>query len=147
LTLAKTASPTQLPKSGGNVTFTLVIQNTTPMAIAITSITDSVFGNIDGKGDCSVASANPLAGNGSYTCSFAEFVTPDHKNTATVRGAVGPVSVDASDDAEVTTMPSVPALGPSSPLGPSWGVLALFGLLLSVGAWLTSRRSELGGRR
>ncbi len=129
----------------GNVTFTVSIQNNDPSPVQITKIEDTVFGNLDGKGSCKLSDVSPLAANGTYMCSFTEMVGPGHQNTVQVEGTIGNRTVSGSDDATIAQ--SVPLLGPLTRLGPSWGLLALFFLLLSVGAWLAARGHEISPRR
>jgi hypothetical protein len=56
------------------VTFTVTVNNDSPGdALTITSLTDSVYGDLSGKGNCSVPQTIPLGG-GPYTCSFTAVV-------------------------------------------------------------------------
>lgn len=109
ITLTKTASASSLPEPGGPVVFTLVVTNTSSVdSVTITSLTDTVFGDLNGQGDCSVPQAlgNALSGNNVYTCSFTANVTGNanasHTNTATAAGTDDDgASVMASDDENV----------------------------------------------
>ncbi|MCG8462795.1 MAG: choice-of-anchor D domain-containing protein, partial [Holophagales bacterium] len=90
--LTKTASPTIVLEPGGNVAFSLRVDNTSPWEpVTLTSLVDDVHGDLDGQGTCSLP-RSILAGSG-YDCSFTAFVA----------GNAGYVEVDtvtgiASDD-------------------------------------------------
>jgi hypothetical protein len=74
-TLTKTANPASINEPGGDIEFTLLITNDSAVdAITITSLTDSIHGNLNGQGDCSVSQGIAAAG-GSYTCSFTANVS------------------------------------------------------------------------
>ena len=69
ITVTKPANPTSLPEPGGNATFSVVVENTSAAdSVTITSLTDDVYGNLDGKGTCDVPQT--IAAGGSYSCSF-----------------------------------------------------------------------------
>ncbi len=76
LSVSKSASPASRPEPGGNFTFTVVVTNTSVEPIRITSITDSIYGDLAtlagstcGDGiDMSLAAAP--GPNNSFTCSF-----------------------------------------------------------------------------
>jgi YVTN family beta-propeller protein len=112
IVVTKTANPTGLPEPGGPVNFTVRIDNTSAVdAVTITSLVDSVHGDVNGKGTCSVPRTIPTGGF--YECSF----------TATVNGNAGRAErdvitasgtdddgkpVSGNDDATVT-ITNVPA--------------------------------------
>lgn len=105
ITLTKTADPTSVDEPGGNVSFTILVVNNSSSDATLDSLNDSVYGNLNGKGDCSVP--QPLAANGgSYTCSFTAFVSGNaadvHTNIATAVASNAGGSDTASDDATVT---------------------------------------------
>ena len=54
MTVTKTANPTSVPETGGNVTFTFSVKNDAAETLSLTSLTDDVFGNLHGQGTCSV---------------------------------------------------------------------------------------------
>ena len=75
ISLTKTANPTQVLEPGGNATFTVVVRNDSLAStdpVTITSLTDDIYGNLNGRGTCSVPRTIPAGG--SYTCSFVGFV-------------------------------------------------------------------------
>ncbi len=102
----KTANPTSVDEPGGNVTFTFVINNTSPVDLVnITSLEDSIYGDLDGQGDCEVPQTLPV--DGSYTCSFTTFVAGNagdaETNVVTATGVDDDGStVTDTDDATVT---------------------------------------------
>ena len=55
IAVTKTASPTSIQEPGGNATFSVSVKNTSAVdTVTITSLTDDVYGNLDGKGTCDV---------------------------------------------------------------------------------------------
>ena len=85
--VTKTANPTAVPETGGNVTFTFTVKNTsTEEPVTITSLNDSVYGTLAGDADCQVGTV--LAAGAE--CSFSitrwvegDFSGPDHVNVFT----------------------------------------------------------------
>jgi len=85
-TVIKTASPSSVPESGAEVTFTFTVNNTGEEEVTLTSLSDPFFGgSLDGQGTCAVGGAIPAGG--SYTCSLTEWLESptlaDHTNTVT----------------------------------------------------------------
>jgi uncharacterized repeat protein (TIGR01451 family) len=114
VSVTKTANPTSVPETGGNVTFTFQVENTGVQDVTLTSLTDDVFGDLNGQGDCVTGGLIPIGG--SYTCSMTTFLTGDplvpHVNvaTATVEDGGGTDFTD-TDDATVTfTVVGAPGL-------------------------------------
>ncbi len=64
----KTADPTQVNEPGGMVTFTVKVRNDSPVEVTLNSLDDSIYGDLNGKGNCSVPQT--LGPGGSYECSF-----------------------------------------------------------------------------
>ncbi len=112
LALTKVANPTSVPEPGGIVTFTFSITNTSAVdSITIDTLTDSIYGNLNGRGNCAVGQT--LAAGASYTCSFSTTVTGNagdsETNIAIVTGTDDDGNdVHASDDATVN-ITDVPA--------------------------------------
>ena len=113
LVVQKTATPTELPEPGGEFTFEVVVVNNSPMPVTVTSINDSVYGDltqVTGRmtGTTCALPQTPLAANGGqYSCSFTANVTgqPGFTETdvVTVFGQDGEGNtVSSSDDATVT---------------------------------------------
>ena len=83
ISVIKTADPTEVMEPGGDVTFTVTVNNDSVAdPLNLTSLIDDIHGNLDGQGNCSVPQS--IALNGSYTCSF----------TATVNGNAGDSETD-----------------------------------------------------
>jgi uncharacterized repeat protein (TIGR01451 family) len=103
--LTKDASVATVPETGGDVTFSVVVVNTGPTEVTITSLVDDVFGDLDGVGSCAVPQTLTPVG-GTYDCSFTEPLsgvpsTP-HVNVVTVTGVdSGGDEVSDADDATV----------------------------------------------
>ena len=131
ISVTKTANPTSVTEPGGPVTFTVLIDNTSAVdSVTIDSLTDSVHGDLNGQGDCSVPQTIPAGG--SYTCSF----------TATVSGSAGYVETDVatasgidddgdpvsnSDDATVTITVEPTPVPPAAsiPTTSQWGLIGM----------------------
>ena len=55
IAVTKTADPASLPEPGGQVTFSVKVENTSAVdSVTISSLVDDVYGNLDGKGTCDV---------------------------------------------------------------------------------------------
>jgi uncharacterized repeat protein (TIGR01451 family) len=67
-TVSKTASPSTRPAPGGTFTFGVTVTNTGTQPVTLVSLTDSVYGDLSGRGTCGVGAALPS--NASYSCSF-----------------------------------------------------------------------------
>ena len=106
ISVTKTASPTEVAEPGGDVAFTVVVENTSAVdSVTIDSLMDDIHGDLDGQGDCSVPQTIPAGA--SYTCSFTVQVTGNAGDTETdVVTATGTDddgnAVSDSDDATVT---------------------------------------------
>ncbi len=87
--VTKSATPTSLPEPGGNATFDVTVKNTSPVdSVTITSLSDDVYGDLDGKGTCDVPQT--LAPGASYSCSFTGAVSGNagsqHTDVVTASG-------------------------------------------------------------
>jgi hypothetical protein len=104
--VVKTASVNTLPEPGGPVTFTFVVSETSGLAaVAIDTLSDSIYGDLNGQGDCAVPQLIPAGG--SYTCAITVVVSGNagfvETNVVTASGRDehgNPVS--GSDDETVT---------------------------------------------
>ncbi len=105
ITLIKTAAPVIIPEPGGNVTFSVVVNNTSAVdTVTINSLIDNVHGDLNGQGDCSVPQV--ILPSQSYSCSFNLYISGDANTSETdVVTASGTdddgVAVMAADDATV----------------------------------------------
>ena len=85
IVVTKTANPTSLPEPGGNVDFTVRIDNTSAVdTVTISSLIDDIHGNLNGQGNCSVPQV--IAVGGFYECTFTASVngSPGYSETDTV---------------------------------------------------------------
>lgn len=104
--VVKTANPEQVNASGEPVEFTVRIENTGKNAVTINSLVDDQFGNLNGRGTCSVPQSIPVGG--SYTCVFTEPVVFDegsctHTNVVTAAGQ-DPNGEPVSDEDDATVI-------------------------------------------
>jgi len=124
--VVKTADPTTLPEPGGTFTFNVVVTNTGPNDLVITSLTDSIEGglpiDLSGLGTCTNAVGTPLAADpdgagpalgGTYSCSFdREFTGIGGASQNDVVTVVGIDEFDQTanddDDAIVSIINDVP---------------------------------------
>jgi hypothetical protein len=121
IAVVKTANPTTVYEPGGSVTFSVLVTNNSVSSDPVTiddgvdgdgnayyGLYDSIHGDLNGQGDCSVPQT--LAGNGgTYSCSFTANVNGNagytETDTVTATGTDdegNPVS--ASDSAVVTVL-------------------------------------------
>jgi len=89
ITMTKTADVTVLDEPGGDVTFTFVVNNISAVdTVTIDSLVDTIFGDLNGQGDCSVPQI--IVAGDNYSCSFTTFVAGNafdvHTNKATALG-------------------------------------------------------------
>ena len=109
----KTATPSTVPEPGGDVTFSVTVSNPGDVAVTLTTLVDSVHGDLAGKGTCAVA--QPVPPGGSYACSFSVFVGGNAGRietdivTASASTSDGRLAT-ASDDATVTVTNVLPAI-------------------------------------
>jgi hypothetical protein len=122
VTVVKTASPTSIPETGGNVTYTVETTNNASVSVTLTTLSDDKFGNLDGQGDCDVPQT--LAAGAKYSCSFQKTLPASnagltHVNvvTATVTNAGG--SANDDDDATVTYTNVNPSISVSKTANPT----------------------------
>jgi hypothetical protein len=112
LTLTKTADPTSVPETGGDVTFTIKIVNTSAETVTLTLLEDDKFGDLNGKGTCSVPQTLQPSGvsGDEYSCSFSEHISGDagsHTNVAKVTGNDDDGTETTAQDDETVTLVDV----------------------------------------
>jgi uncharacterized repeat protein (TIGR01451 family) len=120
LALEKTANPTSVQSPGADVTFTVVVRNTSSVdAVTIDTLVDNVYGDLNGKGSCGALIGKVLqpddhasGGADEATCSFTGAVTgaggSSHTDVVTVTGHDDEgAEVTAHDDATVTITPLI----------------------------------------
>ncbi|MGZ9277055.1 MAG: VWA domain-containing protein [Candidatus Limnocylindrales bacterium] len=98
----KTADPVKV-EAGTAVTFTVVVSNTSLEPVWLTSLTDSIHGDLDGQGTCMADGSVQIAPSAAYTCEFSAVVTETETDvvTATVEDDEGNEASE-DDDATVT---------------------------------------------
>ena len=111
ISVTKSVDPASVSELGGNATFTVVVNNVNAEAVTLSSLSDNVFGNLNGKGTC--ATGGSIAGGGSYTCSFTETLTGQpaipHVDTVTATASDNDGNSDtASATASVTFIDNPP---------------------------------------
>ena len=119
IAVTKTPSVGSIQAPGGDVTFTVVVTNGSAVdTVTVSSLSDSVYGDLDDQGTCSVP--QQLAPGQSYQCQFTGSVTGEggqqHKNTVTAGGTDDdgePVSGEATATVEITTPPPPPVVKPA----------------------------------
>ena len=113
IVVTKTADPTSLPEPGGPVTFTVRVDNTSVETVTLTTLTDTVHGDLDGQGTC--AMTQTIGASDFYTCAFTATISGngDYVVTDTVTtGAEDDVgnTVSEDDDATVTVTDVLPTI-------------------------------------
>ena len=118
ITVTKTAGVTEIPETGGDVTFTFTVTNNSLEPGEIVSLSDSEFGSLTGDTNCQVGTV--LAGETS--CSFtATFNIPantpgdpdaptSHTNVFTATVKDDEDNTDTDEDDEIVTLTPVPSL-------------------------------------
>jgi uncharacterized repeat protein (TIGR01451 family) len=122
LSVVKTASPVALLEPGGDVTFEFTIDNTSLRdSIELRSVIDSIYGDIEGRGDCSFN--RTLIAQESYSCSFIANVSgsggTQELNTVVVIGEDDDGNeVQASDQASVSIIDQAAQIAASKQASP-----------------------------
>lgn len=113
IAVTKVATPATLAEPGGTATFAVTVVNTGVIPVTLTSLVDDVYGDLAGRGTCSLPQALPVAG--SYACAFTGAVAGDAGSahvdtvTATAVDADG-TRATAADDATVTITDVLPTV-------------------------------------
>ncbi len=113
ISVTKTPNRTQLIVPGGDVTFTITVTNeSTFEPVTLDALSDSVFGDLDGRGSCLADGSVMLQPGQTYTCRFVGEVTggagSTHRNTVTATASDDdpiPATVTAAATAEVNIVP------------------------------------------
>ncbi|HDN78946.1 MAG TPA: hypothetical protein ENG33_00605, partial [Chloroflexi bacterium] len=100
--VTKSANPTSLPEPGGTVNFTVVVANTSVEEVTLTSLTDSVYGDLDGRGTCSTGGT--IAAGDEYTCSFTGSFTEAGTYINTVTAAVQDNEGNSAQDSDTASV-------------------------------------------
>ncbi len=105
VSVSKSANPSSVPEPGGPVTFAVRVTNSSAVdTVYITSLTDTVHGNLNGQGTCRVWWT--LRPGQTYVCQFEASVVGNagytETNTVTASGfGNGGAQFSVSDDATV----------------------------------------------
>jgi hypothetical protein len=138
-TVTKTASPTSRVAPGGTFTFSIVVNNSTGSSVTLNTLSDSVYGNLDGRGTCDVPQT--ISSGSSYSCQFSvEFTGSTGRsetNTVTASGTRsggGTVSDTDTETITITGTGTLPPIGfnPFNPLNPFLGGVNPFGAIGST---------------
>ncbi len=113
ISVEKTALPTQVAEPGGTVTLSILITNLSQVdSVTITSLTDDIHGDLNGKGDCSVPQTL-IANGGAYSCSFEVSVNgvPGYQETdiVTASGTDDDGNEVSDQDSAIVTITDVPS--------------------------------------
>jgi uncharacterized repeat protein (TIGR01451 family) len=122
--VSKSVDPTSVAEPGGAVTFTVAVTNIhTGQVFTLTGLTDSVYGNLNGQGNCGVPQTiQPSAPP--YTCTFVGSVSgnagENKSDTVTASGThLQGGTVSASASATVTISNSDPVISVSKTANPT----------------------------
>ncbi len=116
ITVAKTAAPTSLPAPSGVFTFSVGVTNTSTVPLVITSLADSVYGNLStraGVNTCDDLIGATISAGATLSCSFEGTFTgaAGTSETDTVTAIATDVAGNTAtgqDDATVTLTTPVP---------------------------------------
>jgi uncharacterized repeat protein (TIGR01451 family) len=111
ISVSKTAEPDSVPEPGGNVTFTVRVENESAMdSVTINSLSDDVYGDLNGQGACAVPQT--ITAGEAYTCAFSATVAGNagdsETSTVTAAGTDAdgfPVSGQGSATVTITDVP------------------------------------------
>lgn len=112
--LIKTANPTSFDEPGADVTYTFTVNNLSDVdTVTINSLTDTIYGDLNGQGDCSLPQQLPPT-TGTYSCSITVFVAGDAGDSVLNKATAAGVDDDGQpvmdmDDATVNVLDVPPA--------------------------------------
>ncbi|MGD9148406.1 MAG: hypothetical protein PVI80_22775 [Anaerolineae bacterium] len=139
----KVPQPEQLLEPGGWVTFTFVVENTSPVSMTLQGLVDSVYGPLEqAGGDCTLPQT--LAPAAAYTCAISVEVTGEpgiHENSVTAWGTDWhkiPVTGTAGAEVLIVGKPPDSGMGMSAAVI-TGGMAAVGSVLLLAGALLRRR--------
>jgi hypothetical protein len=115
ITVTKTANPAEVLEPGADVVFTVTVANDAAFwdsPLTLTALNDSVFGDLL-AGKCSAVSTS-IALNGTYTCTFTEFIGGDagdlHSNTASATAIDDENDTATGSDSAMVDIRDVPSM-------------------------------------
>ena len=148
--VTKTADPTSVPETGGNVKFSIRVTNNGLENVTINSLSDTDF---DLSVRCPDAQGTLLQPGETYTCEFTEFISgnvgENHVNEVTVVASDDDGNTATDSDMATVEFTSTPPVAPipTPPIAPilvptmtSIGTILLTGLLGLIGAGVIMRR-------
>jgi uncharacterized repeat protein (TIGR01451 family) len=113
ITVQKTANPTSVPETGGAVTFTVKVTNTSLEPVTLTNLVDDIHGNLNGQGTLVVPQTIPAGDfyQGTFTVTLSGDAGDSETDivSATVQDNDGN-SVTETDDATVTFTDVLPSI-------------------------------------
>ena len=144
IAVSKTASP-KLAEPGALVTFIIDIENKNSFSVDVLALTDSVFGDLNGTGNCETPLT--IAASASAQCTFEKAVYPNvrprlHNNVVTVSAQASnnqrsaSSAVSATDQAWVGFTRALSEIALPVPALPHGLLLAL----CALGIWWLGRR-------
>ncbi len=107
VTVVKTANPTEI-FSGEVVQFSIVVHNASAEAVTLTSLTDSIYGNLNGVGTCATGGVIPAGGD--YECAFSAVVNATETDVVTASVVDNDGSTDSDNDDATVTVKDDPTL-------------------------------------
>ena len=112
ISVVKTATPNSVAETGGSITYSVTVTNSSSIAVMLASLIDDQFGDLNGQGTCNktTATANPygsIAAGGNYSCSFSRTLAASDAGQTHINEVTASVSSDggpgtAKDTAKVT---------------------------------------------
>jgi len=140
--VTKTANPTSVPETGGDVEFSIRVTNNGSENVTIDSLSDTDFDLIV---QCQDAQGTLLQPGETYTCRFTEFISgnvgENHVNTVTVVASDDDGNTDTDWDTATVVFTATPPVTPEPvPAMTPIGTVLLTGLLGLIGAGVIMRR-------
>ena len=120
--VTKTANPTSVPETGGDVTFTFVVANTGNVPATLTALSDDKFGTLAGDADCQVGTVLAPGDSCSFAATFAVPSGQDgnaHVDVFTATATGNGVTVSDTDDATVTYVDVLPVISVTRSAAPA----------------------------
>lgn len=140
----KSAEPEELLEPGGWVTYTFVVENTSPTIVTLETLDDSIYGPLDLAGGSNCSLPQTLDPGEIYTCTLSAQVIGEpgiYENVVIVSGTDGnKVPVSDADPAEVTIVGQIPDTGLGMPAGVVIGGMSAVGLALLLAGTTLRRR-------
>lgn len=110
ISLKKAANPETVSSSGGNVTFSIAVLNGGPGVFSLRSLVDDRFGDLNGRGTCSLPQAIDVTSE--YACEFTASLSGDpaalHVNVVTGSGVADDGAEMLAADHAVVAFEEIP---------------------------------------